>query len=185
MPSYAIDPQHSIVEFAVKHMKVSTVKGRFLGIEGSLYIDEGAPEKSWVDVRINVAGIDTGVMERDGHLRSVDFLNVTLYPEIHFRSTKVEPDGTDGLLWRIHGDLTIRGITRSIVLNAALEGRMVDIDFKERIGFSAETVLNRRDFGITWNGFLGRYFVGDEVKVDVNIEAVRPAGTQSLSASAR
>jgi polyisoprenoid-binding protein YceI len=175
MPTYTIDPLHSIAEFAVKHMKVSTVKGRFLGIEGSLYIDEGAPAKSWVRVRIKTAGVDSGVKERDDHLRSVDFLNVSLHPEIQFRSTKIEAGDTDGAQWKVHGDLTIRGITRAVVLDAALEGRMVDIDFRERIGFSAETVLNRRDFGINWNGFLGRYFVADEVEVTMNVEALRVA----------
>jgi polyisoprenoid-binding protein YceI len=174
MPSYAIDPQHSIVEFAVKHMMVSTVKGRFLGVEGWIHVDEGAPEKSSVDVRIKTAGVDTGLKERDDHLRSADFLNANLYRDIHFRSTNVEPGGAE-VKWKVRGDLTVRGITRSVVLDATLEGRMVDIDFKERIGFSAETLLNRRDFGINWNGFLGRYLVADEVKVTMNIEALRAA----------
>jgi polyisoprenoid-binding protein YceI len=164
-----------MVEFAVKHMKVSTVKGRLLGIEGWLHIDEGAPGTSWVDVRIKTASIDTGVKERDEHIRSADFLNAVLYPDIHFRSTDVEPVDAEGVRWKIHGDLTIRGITRPIVLDAILEGRMVDMDFIERIGFSAECMLNRRDFGINWNGFMGRYFVGDEVRVAINLEAQRSA----------
>jgi polyisoprenoid-binding protein YceI len=175
MPSYAIDPLHSIVEFAVKHMKVSTVRGRFLGIEGLLHIDEGSPASSWVDVRIKTANVDTGVKDRDDHLRSADFLNATLFPDIHFRSTRIEQVDSEGVTWRIHGELTVRGITRSVVLEARLEGRMVDVDFNERIGFTADTVLNRRDFGINWSGFMGRYFVADEVKVGIDVEALRKA----------
>jgi polyisoprenoid-binding protein YceI len=181
MPSYAIDPLHSIVEFAVKHMTVSTVKGRFLGIEGWLHIDEGVPASSWVDVRIKAAGVDTGIKERDDHLRSADFLNASLYPDLHFRSTKVERVDSEGVRWKIHGDMTIRGITRSIILDATVEGRMVDVDFQERIGFSAEAVLNRRDFGINWNGFMGRYLVGDEVRVAINLEAQRAASPPRAS----
>ena len=179
MPSYAIDPVHSIVEFAVKHMKVSAVKGRFLGIEGWLHIDEAAPAKSWVQVEIKAAGVDTGEAERDTHLRSVDFLDANLFPQIRFRSTKVEHGGADGDHWKVHGNLTVRGITREIIMDAKLEGRMVDVDFRERIGFSAETQLNRRDFGINWNGFMGRYLVADEVKVEINIEARRAAGSDA------
>jgi polyisoprenoid-binding protein YceI len=183
MTSYRIDPQHSIVEFAVKHMMVSTVRGRFLGIEGWLQIDEGAPANSSVDVRIKAANIDTGVKERDDHLRSTDFLNATLFPDIHFRSTRVEPADGEGIRWRIHGDITIRGITRSVVLEATLEGRMVDVDFNERIGFSADAVLNRRDFGINWNGFMGRYLVGDDVRIAINLEAQRSATPPRASLS--
>jgi polyisoprenoid-binding protein YceI len=173
MPSYKIDPKHSIVEFAVKHMKVATVKGRLLGIEGWLHIDEGAPASSRVDVRIKTASVDTGVKERDEHLRSADFLNAAIFPDIHFRSTSVERVDVEGTRWRVHGDITVRGITRPIVLDATLEGRMVDVDFNERIGFSAEAVLNRHDFGINWNGFMGRYLVGDEVRIAINLEAER------------
>jgi polyisoprenoid-binding protein YceI len=176
MPSYSIDPLHSIVEFSVRHMKVSTVKGRFLGIEGWLDIAESSPASSCVDVRIRAASVDTGVKERDDHLRSADFLNVALYPEIRFRSTKVQADDASGTNWKVYGDLTIRGKTRPITLNATLEGRMVDMDFKERIGFSAETLLNRRDFAIEWEGFMGRYIVGDEVRVSIDIQAWRPTG---------
>ena len=173
MPTYAIDPVHSIVEFAVKHMKVSMVKGRFLGLEGWLHVDEGTPAKSWVEVKIKAAGVDTGVAERDEHLRSADFLNASLFSQIRFRSTKVERVNTEADHWKIYGDLTVHGITREVTLDATLEGRMVDADFKERVGFSAETQLNRRDFGINWNGFMGRYLVGDDVKVAINIEAQR------------
>jgi polyisoprenoid-binding protein YceI len=184
MPSYTIDSQHSIVEFAVKHMKVSTVRGRFLGIEGTLHIDEGTPEKSWVDVRINAAAVDTGVKERDEHLRSSDFLNTNLHPRIRFHSTTVERVDSDEGRWNIHGDLTVRGITRPVVLEATLEGRLIDVDFRERIGFSAETVLNRRDFGINWNGFLGRYLVSDEVRVLIDLEAQRRSDSSQATVGA-
>jgi polyisoprenoid-binding protein YceI len=179
MATYTIDPLHSIVEFAVKYMKVSTVKGRLLGIEGTIYVDEGVPANSWVEVKIKAASVDTGVKERDDHLRSADFLNAGLFPQIRFRSSKVERLGLDDAQWKVYGDLTVKGRTRHIVLDAILEGRMVDVHFKERIGFSAETELNRRDFGINWNGWMGDFLVADEVKIALNIEAERP-GVQTL-----
>jgi polyisoprenoid-binding protein YceI len=174
MPTYKIDPLHSIVEFAVKHMKVSTVKGRFLGLDGTIYVDEGAPASSWVDVKIEAASVDTGVKERDDHLRSPDFLNARLYPQIRFRSTRVERVGADDARWKVYGVLTMRGTSRTVALDALLEGRMVGVDFQERIGFSAETQVNRRDYGINWNGWMGQFLVDDQIRVFINIEAARP-----------
>lgn len=179
MPTYTIDPIHSVVEFAVKHMRVATVKGRFLGTQGSIHLDENEPTKSWVDVRIDANGVDTGVKERDEHLRSTDFLNVKLHPQIHFRSTRVEPVAGDETRWRVTGELTLRGITREVTLDTTFEGRIVDIAFRERIGFSAETALDRRDFGITSSVWSGSFFVEDEVKVAINVEADRSSGTPS------
>jgi polyisoprenoid-binding protein YceI len=178
MSTYTIDPVHSIIEFAVKHMTVSTVRGRFLGVEGTVHVEEGAPLDSWVEVRIKAANVDTGVAERDEHLRSADFFNTNRFPQIRYRSRGVEPSAaSDGARWLVHGDLTIRGVTRQVDLDATLEGRLVGVDGVERIGFSAECQLNRRDFGINWNGWMGQFLVGDDVKIIMNIEAKKTSST--------
>jgi polyisoprenoid-binding protein YceI len=108
---YAIDPQHSSVEFSVKHMGVGRVRGRFRGISGALHLDELQPEASWVRATIDAGSIDTGVEERDAHLRSADFLNVALFPQILYQNTRLER--RDETRWRVDGEMTIRGITRT------------------------------------------------------------------------
>jgi polyisoprenoid-binding protein YceI len=171
--TWTIDPVHSTVEFAVRHMMVSTVKGRFRTFEGRLLIDEGEPSRSTVEASIDVASIDTGVEDRDNHLRSDDFLNAARFPRITFRSTKIEPAGDDR--WKMTGDLTIRDVTRPVTLDVEFVGRGPDAWGKERAGFSAETKINRKDFGVNWNGVIeaGGVVVSDSVRVMLDIEAVR------------
>jgi len=171
--TWAIDPVHSVAEFAVKHMMVSTVKGRFHSMTGTLTIDEANPTASSVTATIDVASIDTGESQRDAHLRSDDFFNAELYPHIRFRSTRV--DRLDDERWRVIGNLTIRDITREVVLDTEFEGQITDPYGKQRAGFSATTELSRKEFGLKWNALLetGGAVVGDRVKVALHIEAIR------------
>jgi polyisoprenoid-binding protein YceI len=171
--TWAIDPVHSVAEFAVKHMMVSTVKGRFHSMTGTLTIDEANSTASSVTATIDVASIDTGESQRDAHLRSDDFFNAELYPHIRFRSTRV--DRLDDERWRVIGNLTIRDITREVVLDTEFEGQITDPYGKQRAGFSATTELSRKEFGLKWNALLetGGAVVGDRVKVALHIEAIR------------
>lgn len=171
--TWTIDPAHSIAEFAVRHMMVSTVKGRFRSMEGVITLDEERPERSSVAASIDVASIDTAEPDRDAHLRSDDFFNAERFPKMTFRSTRVELLGEDRA--RVFGDLTIRDITKEVALDVEFEGRTKDPWGNERIGFSATTELNRKEFGLRWNQVLetGGVVVGDRVKVSLHIEAVR------------
>jgi polyisoprenoid-binding protein YceI len=171
--TWEIDPYHSTAEFTAKHMMVATVKGRFKIANGTLNIDEGRPERSTVTASIDVASVDSGVADRDAHLRSNDFFNAEKYPYFTFRSTRIEPG--DGGNWRMHGDLTIRDVTRPVVLDVELEGRGVDAYGKDRAGFTATTKINRRDFGVNWNGVIeaGGVIVGDTVRITLHVAATR------------
>jgi polyisoprenoid-binding protein YceI len=171
--TWAIDPVHSIAEFAVKHMMVSTVKGRFGSTAGTLSIDEVNPVHSSVTASIDVASVDTGEPQRDSHLRSDDFFNAERFPHITFRSTRVERVNDER--WKVTGDLTIRDITREVVLETEFEGQVTDVQGKQRAAFTATTELSRKDFGLKWNALLetGGAVVGDRVKVTLHIAAVR------------
>ncbi len=173
--TWTIDPVHSIAEFAVRHMMVSTVKGRFRSMEGSITLDEERPERSSVVATIDVASVDTAEPDRDAHLRSDDFFNAERFPKMTFRSTRVELQGEDRA--RVYGDLTIRDVTREVALDVEFEGRAKDPWGNERIGFSATTELDRKEFGLRWNQVLetGGVVVGDRVKVSLHVEAVRQA----------
>jgi polyisoprenoid-binding protein YceI len=171
--TWAIDPAHSSAEFAVKHMMVSTVKGRFSIAEGSLSIDEAQPERSTITAAIDVASVDTGAAQRDEHLRSDDFFNAAEYPVMKFQGTSVER--MDDETWKLAGELTIRDVTRPVVLDVEYEGRGVDAYGKDRAGFTATTKINRKDFGVNWNGVIetGGVVVADTVKITLNVAAVR------------
>jgi polyisoprenoid-binding protein YceI len=171
--TWTIDRRHSLVEFAVRHMMVATVKGQFRNFEGTIRLDEANPENSSVEVTIEAASIDTNEPQRDAHLRSDDFLNVEKFPYITFRSKRVELLGPERA--RVIGDLTIRDITREVALEVEFLGRTKDPYGKERIGFSAQTSINRHDFNVRWNAVLeaGGVVVGDTVRINLEIEAVR------------
>ena len=177
--TWSIDPAHSSAEFAVKHMMVSTVKGRFRDVEGALRIDEANPQASAIEAAIDVASIDTGVEQRDAHLRSDDFFNAERFPKIIFRGTSVDPKGADA--WRLSGDLTIRDVTRPVVLDVEYDGRGIDAFGKDRAGFTAQTKISRSDFDVKWNGLIesGGVVVSDTVKITLNIAAVRQAGASA------
>jgi polyisoprenoid-binding protein YceI len=169
--TWAIDPAHSVVELAVKHMMFSTVKGRFASVAGTIVLDETDRAASSVSAEIDAASIDTGEPQRDGHLRSADFLDVEHFSTITFRSTAVVPRG--GSRFILVGDLTIRGVTREAAFEAELVGKGTDPWGGQRIGFAATTTLNRKEFGLTWNQALeaGGVLVSDQIKVSLEIQA--------------
>lgn len=171
--TWQIDAAHTDVGFAVKHMMISTVKGRFADLSGTITMDETDPARSSVEVTINAASVDTRQEQRDAHLRSADFFDVENYPTLTFRSRRVESVGNGE--FRVVGDLTIRGVTREVVLEAADEGRGKDPWGNERAGFSAKTVVDRRDFGLTWNAALetGGILVGNDIRIVLEVEALK------------
>lgn len=170
--SWQIDPTHSHVEFAVRHLMISTVKGRFGEVSGTLQVDATDPARSVVDVTINVASIDTREPQRDAHLRSADFFDVDRFPTLRFKSTRVSGDADD---LKVTGDLTIRDITREVTLTVTPEGQGKDPWGGERAGYSAKGTINRTDFGLTWNQVLeaGGVVVGDEIKISIDVELVK------------
>ena len=171
--TWRIDPDHTQVEFAVRHMMFATVKGQFPGVSGELQIDDADPAKSSVEVRIDAATIDTRSGQRDTHLRSADFFDVENHPHLTFASRRFERRGGAG--YRITGDLTIRGVTREVVLEANETGRGRDPWGQDKIGFTAATKIDRKDYGLTWNQALeaGGVLVSDEVKISIEGQAIR------------
>ena len=170
---YEIDPVHSSVHFSVRHMMVSNVRGEFTKISGVIAYDAQNPAATTVEATIDVASINTRDAQRDTHLKSPDFLDLEKFPAITFKSTKIEPAEGGG---KLTGDLTIHGVTRSITLD--IEGPTPEVKDpwgKQRSGASATARLSRKDFGLTWNAALetGGVLVGDEVKITIDIEAVR------------
>ena len=173
LTTWQIDPTHTEVGFAVKHLMISTVRGRFSGVKGSVFLDTQDPSRSSAEVEIDAATIDTREDKRDGHLRSPDFFDVEKYPTITFRSRRIESLG--GNRFRVTGDLTIRHVTREIVLDATEEGRARDPWGGERIGFTATGKIDRREFGLTWNQALeaGGVMVSNEIKLSIEAQAVK------------
>uniref|UniRef100_A0A831TIB4 Polyisoprenoid-binding protein n=1 Tax=Thermorudis peleae TaxID=1382356 RepID=A0A831TIB4_9BACT len=176
---WEIDPVHSEIAFSVRHMMVATVRGRFNQFQGVIEFDPAHPESGRVEVTIDAASIDTRNEQRDNHLRSPDFLNVEQYPTITFVSKRIEPLGDNR--FRVVGDLTLRGVTREVALDAEFLGVGKDPWGGERAGFTARTKLNRHDFGASWNVALeaGGFLVGDTLDVTLDIEAVRKADQAS------
>jgi polyisoprenoid-binding protein YceI len=172
--AWKLDPSHTLVEFSAKHLMITTVKGRITDVEGTIYTDEKDPSKSSVDVTLNAASLDTRTDQRDQHLRSEDFLNVEKYPQIKFRSTRIE-GGKEH--FKLTGDLTIRGVTKPVTLDVDFEGVVKDPWGGERVGFSASGKIDRRDFGLTWNQVLeaGGLTVGNDIKIAIEAEAVKTA----------
>src|SRR5262249_31775291 len=148
LKQWKIDSAHSSIGFAVRHMVISTVHGRFKRFSGSFVFAEAVPGASSVEVAIDAGSIDTQVPERDAHLRSIDFLDGARHPLVMFRSTMVEPIGARQMT--VTGELTIRGITREVTLDVEYGGRVRDPLGRERVGFSAHTTISRKDFGITF-----------------------------------
>jgi polyisoprenoid-binding protein YceI len=172
--SWRIDPAHSHVEFSIRHLMISTVKGAFGDVRGTVWIDDSDATTAVVDITIQVASIDTRQEQRDAHLRSANFFDVARFPTITFRSRSVEGDHRESE-FRLVGDLTIRDVTREVVLAVSSEGRLIDPWGAERAGFSAQGKIDRTDFGLTWNQALeaGGVVVGNEVKISVEVELLR------------
>ncbi len=168
---YTIDSSHSLIEFSVRHMMVSTVKGNFTKYTGEIEIDEANPANSKVDVTIDAASISTRDEKRDGHLRSADFFEPEKYPTITFSSKKVEALGDEN--YRVTGDLTLHGVTREISFNFTREGVTTSMQGTKLQGFSGALTISRKEFGLEWNVALesGGWLVSDHVKIALEIEA--------------
>ena len=183
--TWDIDPAHSTVEFSVRHMMVTTVKGQFQKVKGTVELDEKDPSKSTVEVSIETASIDTREAKRDAHLKSPDFFDAAKFPALTFKSTKIEKAGKGK--FKITGDLTMHGITKAVVL--AVEGPSASI--KDPYGRTVRGVmatgkLDRKDWGMTWNKALdsGGFVVSDEVKLDINAELAEHSVTPPAPAAA-
>lgn len=172
--AWTIDPSHTTVEFSVKHLMISTVRGHFGGVTGTIQLDEQNPLNSSVTAEIDVTSINTRTEQRDAHLRSADFFDVETYPTIKFQSTRVERDGDH---FDVVGNLTIRDVTREVVLHTSDEGRGGDPWGGQRAGFSATTKIDRREFGLTYNQALeaGGVVIGNDIKITLEVEAVKAA----------
>lgn len=170
---WVLDPAHSQADFSVRHMMIATVRGRFRKMDGRLIGSPDRPEEASVELSIDVNSIDTAEPQRDQHLRSADFFDAEHHPTLQFRSRRIQPVGEGK--YKVVGDLTMRGVTREVTVDVTFEGRVKDPWGNERVGFSAETRLNRKDWGLNWNALLeaGGVVVGDEVRVSVQTEFVR------------
>lgn len=170
--TWTVDPTHVEVGFAVRHLMISTVRGRFGRVAGTVTLDEKHPANSKVDIEVDIASIDTRQEQRDAHLRSADFFDAEKFPTMHFVGRKIEGDITGD--FAITGDLTIRGTTRPITLEVTAEGRGRDPWGNDRAGFSAKGKFHRSEFGLTWNQMLeaGGVAVGDEVKISIDLELI-------------
>jgi polyisoprenoid-binding protein YceI len=177
--NWNIDPTHSGVGFSIRHMVVSKVRGRFARFTGSVALDEEDPTRSVVEATIEAASIDTGVEQRDAHLRSPDFFDAEKFPQLRFRSTQIERVADDR--YRVVGDLTIRDVTRPVTLDVEFGGRAKDPWGNDRAGFVAKASLDRKDFGLGWNQVLeaGGVLVGERVDIDLDIEAVKASAARA------
>lgn len=178
-PTWQLDPAHSSVEFSVKHMMMTTVRGRFKDVTATLTGDRDHPDEAGVEATIDVASIDTGVADRDTHLRSADFFDVERAPQITFRSTRVEnPPTKEGDSFRVIGDLTILDGSMEVALDCEYHGRGTDPWGKTRAGFSFRTEIDRREWGLKWNQALetGGVLVANKVKIEGEVQFVRQDG---------
>lgn len=177
--TWNIDATHSGVHFSVRHMVFAKVRGRFGAFSGTVELDDEDLTRSSVAVEIDAASIDTGVADRDQHLRSADFLDAEHFPKLRFVSRKIEKQGTSG--YRATGELTIRDVTREVTLDVQYGGRAKDPWGHERAGFTATTTLERGDFGLKWNQVLeaGGVLVGERIDVELEIELVKAASSRA------
>jgi polyisoprenoid-binding protein YceI len=178
-----IDPSHTQATFSVKHMMVSTVRGRLGKLRGEIEFDPENPHRASFEIGADVTAIDTGDARRDGHLRSADFFDAEKYPEIVFKSSAVAPKGENK--YAVSGNLKIRDISRPVTFEVELDGIAVDGKGGKHLGASATVTIDRKDFGLDWNqpiqnGFL----VGDKVKLDIGIEAVDAASAKAMGLAA-
>jgi polyisoprenoid-binding protein YceI len=176
---WKFDEAHSTVGFSVKHMMITTVRGQFTKVDGTAIGDVHEPLAAEIDVDIDAASITTNNETRDNHLRSADFFDVENYPTISFKSTRIEDRGNER--YHIVGDLTIRGVTREVVLEAEINGHGKTPFGTDVAGVSAKGKINRKEFGLNWNVALetGGWLVGDTINVDIEVQAVRQTEEQS------
>ena len=174
--TWNIDPAHTSIEFAAKHMMITTVRGRIVDLRGAIVVDESNPSASQVEVEMEAKSLDTRNEQRDQHLRSADFLDVDKWTHVNFRSKRV--DGArprPGTEFKLVGDLTIRDVTKEVTLDVTYEGRGKDPWGGERVSFSADTKIDRREWGLTWNAALeaGGVLVSNEIKLHLEVQAVK------------
>jgi len=169
--TWAIDPGHSSVTVTARHLMVSKVRGSLSGVEGTVHVGE-RPEDSSVEVSIDASSVNTHNPPRDEHMRSADFLDVQNFPKIEFRSTKTEVTGDTAL--RVHGDLTVRGITKPVALDVQYLGLFPDPWGNTRAGFAATAEIDREEWGMTWNQALetGGVLVGRTLRVELDVQAI-------------
>jgi len=170
MATWQLDTAHTVVSFTGKHMMITKVRGIFKGVTGTIDYDEADPTRSTVEVTIPAATVETGMEARDNHLRSADFLDAETFPALTFRSTSISPRGDR---WAIAGDLTIRGVTRPVVLDTEALGIVSGMDGRRHAGFEARTRIKRSDWGLTWNVGLeaGGWLVSDEITIELEVAA--------------
>ncbi len=176
IPTWQLDPMHSSVEFSVKHMMMTTVRGRFKDVQATLTGDRDQPEKAGVQATIAVASIDTGVADRDAHLRGPDFFDAEQFPQITFRSTRVDnAPKKEGDRFQVVGEMVIRDSAMEVTFDCEYEGRGTDPWGKTRAGFSFQTEIDRREWGLKWNQALetGGVLVGNKVRIEGEVQFVR------------
>jgi polyisoprenoid-binding protein YceI len=180
--TYQFDKAHTTVGFQVRHI-YTNVSGKFTDFTGTIQVDRAKPESSTVDFTIQATSIDTSETRRDQHLRSADFFDVANNPTITFKSTSIKANGKDS--WLVTGDFTMHGVTKSVVLPVTLLGEGKDPFGNEKMGLETGLTINRKDYGLTWNKALetGGVLVGDEVKVQIAIEANKAKPPQPAPAS--
>ncbi len=181
--TWTLDPAHSSIEFSAKHMMISTVRGSMGAVNGEIIADEENPANSSVQLTVDIAGLTTNEAKRDAHLRSGDFFDAENHPEATFKSTRVELLSENK--FRVTGDLTIRGTTKSITLDVEREGEGVDPWGNVKAAFASSTTLNRKDFGLNWNVALeaGGVLVSEKIKLEITVQAAKQVATAALAAA--
>ncbi len=182
--AWVIDPAHSEINFSVRHMMISTVRGRFEKFSGAVNFDEASPAKTTVDVQIEAASVNTKEAQRDGHLKSPDFFDAANYPYLTFKSKRANV--LDNQHARLVGDLTIRNVTKQVTLDVEYSGQAKSPWGTTSAGFSAQTKINREDWGLTWNQALetGGVLVGKEIAIDIEVEIVKQPEVAPVLATA-
>ena len=177
--NWNIDAAHSGINFSIRHMVVSKVRGRFAKYSGAIALEDGDITRSVVQATIDAASIDTGTAQRDAHLRSGDFFDVEKFPELRFQSTRIEK--IDDTRYRVAGALTLRDVTREVSLDVQYGGRAKDPWGNERVAFVAKTSFDRKDFGLGWNQVLeaGGVLVGERVDIELDVQAVKAAAERA------
>lgn len=172
---YKMDASHSVIGFSIRHFEISWVRGRFKDFVGTINYDESDVTKSSVEFTAKIESIDTGVQNRDAHLRTADFFDAAKFPDMTFKSTRVERKGKDQYV--LHGDFTLKGVTKQISFPFTLTGAVKDARGNTRFGVAAQTTLDRREYGITWGMPMGNggVNVGNEVTIDLQLEALKAA----------
>jgi polyisoprenoid-binding protein YceI len=176
---WEIDSAHSGIHFSVRHLVIAKVRGQFSRWSATLQAESGNFSQATVDVTIDASSIETGVADRDAHLKSADFFDVATFPEITFKGSRVQKLGGDNYL--LAGELTMHGVTRPVSLEVESAGQTRDPWGNQRAVFSAKTALDRKEFGLTWNKALetGGVMVGEKVEIEIEIEAVKQVATQA------